>query len=94
MNFDRKTKLTSMALFLLLTLSVPALVRAAKTGAECSACHTVYSELTPFGQQFKLRDCTLGELNAEIRQITNLQHKLGHQSFLTGIKYQQTNRGV
>src|SRR3989338_5206333 len=43
--------------------AVPSFAR--QTGMECSSCHTVYPELTPFGRQFKLRGYTLGELNAE-----------------------------
>ncbi|MCY0853305.1 cytochrome C [Cupriavidus sp. D39] len=34
---------------------------ARQTGLNCSACHTVYPELTPFGRKFKLTGYTLGE---------------------------------
>lgn len=33
--------------------AVPSMGR--QTGMQCSACHTVFPELTPFGRQFKLR---------------------------------------
>lgn len=57
-------------LFLIAYLLLPSVAQAVpsfarQTGMECSACHTVYPELTPFGRQFKLRGYTLGELNAE-----------------------------
>ena len=57
-------------LFLVAYLLLPSVAQAVpsfarQTGAECSSCHTVYPELTPFGRQFKLRGYTLGELNAE-----------------------------
>jgi len=57
-------------LFLIAYLLTPSVAQAVpsfarQTGMECSACHTVYPELTPFGRQFKLRGYTLGELNAE-----------------------------
>ncbi len=57
-------------LFLIAYLLLPSLAQAVpsfarQTGMECSSCHTVYPELTPFGRQFKLRGYTLGELNAD-----------------------------
>lgn len=38
--------------------AIPSFAR--QTGMPCSACHTVFPELTPFGRQFKLRGYTLG----------------------------------
>ncbi|MBI1424286.1 MAG: hypothetical protein GC149_12520 [Gammaproteobacteria bacterium] len=38
--------------------AIPSFAR--QTGMQCSACHTVFPELTPFGRQFKLRGYTLG----------------------------------
>src|SRR5213595_1616356 len=34
---------------------------ARQTGLNCSSCHTIYPELTPFGRKFKLGGYTLGE---------------------------------
>jgi hypothetical protein len=53
-------------LFLLLSSSILAHqayalpLFARQTGMECSACHTTFPELTPFGRQFKLSGYTLG----------------------------------
>ena len=37
--------------------AVPSLAR--QTGMQCSGCHTIFPELTPFGRQFKLRGYSL-----------------------------------
>lgn len=65
-----KLKSTLLTTNLVIFATLPSLAQAVpsfarQTGMECSACHTVYPELTPFGRQFKLRGYTLGELNAE-----------------------------
>ena len=39
--------------------AVPSFAR--QTGMDCSACHTSFPELTPFGRNFKLSGYTLGE---------------------------------
>ena len=39
--------------------AVPSFAR--QTGMDCSACHTSFPELTPFGREFKLNGYTLGE---------------------------------
>ena len=57
---DRKYRRILAAVFLLMSwilavpdaLAVPSMGR--QTGFECSRCHTVFPELTPFGRQFKL----------------------------------------
>ncbi len=53
--------ITALAVSLLLPLSkaraVPSFAR--QTGMECSACHTVFLELTPFGRSFKVRGYTM-----------------------------------
>lgn len=43
----------SLALSISPAHAVPSMGR--QTGMQCSACHTVFPELTPFGRQFKLR---------------------------------------
>jgi hypothetical protein len=45
-------------------LAVPSFAR--QTGLACSACHTIFPELTPFGREFKLNGYVLDNL----RQIT------------------------
>jgi hypothetical protein len=50
--------------FALLVLMLPANVLAVpsfarQTGVECSGCHTVFLELTPFGRSFKVRGYTM-----------------------------------
>ena len=50
--------------------AVPSMAR--QTGMECSACHTVFPELTPFGRQFKLRGFTLGTALDNKRFPSNL----------------------
>ncbi|MGE5174718.1 MAG: hypothetical protein ACM3MD_12910, partial [Betaproteobacteria bacterium] len=65
MNRNRHIKsliaITILAVSLLLPLSkaraVPSFARQA--GMECSACHTVFLELTPFGRSFKVRGYTM-----------------------------------
>jgi len=46
--------------------AVPSFAR--QTGMSCSACHTVFPELTPFGREFKLN----GYVIDNIRQIKNI----------------------
>ena len=46
-------------------LAVPSMVR--QTGYECSRCHTVFPELTPFGRQFKLRAYSMSSAKWDAR---------------------------
>lgn len=63
-----KTILSAGGLFASLLLAsipahaVPSFMR--QTGAECTACHVSFPELTPFGRQFKLLGYTLGTRQA------------------------------
>ncbi|MDD5643722.1 MAG: hypothetical protein PHX53_18875, partial [Syntrophales bacterium] len=54
-----------IALILLFTttksLAVPSFKR--QTGMSCTACHTVWPELTPFGRHFKLTGYTMSKSN-------------------------------
>lgn len=50
--------------------AVPSMAR--QTGMQCSACHTVFPELTPFGRQFKLRGFTMGTALKDRRFPANL----------------------
>ena len=60
------------ALFTLLLISrnavaVPSMAR--QTGMQCSGCHTVFPELTPFGRQFKLRAYSMSAPKADDASI-------------------------
>jgi len=55
-------RLAALALFLMPAApayAIPSYAR--QTGAECSACHTVYPQLTAFGRQFKMSGYTDGD---------------------------------
>ena len=47
--------------------AVPSMAR--QTGMQCSACHTVFPELTPFGRQFKLRAYSMSSPKADDASI-------------------------
>lgn len=48
--------------------AVPSMAR--QTGMECSGCHTVFPELTPFGRQFKLRAFTMSSDKWDQKPLT------------------------
>ena len=61
-----------LAVFTLLLISfnaaaIPSMAR--QTGMQCSACHTVFPELTPFGRQFKLRGYSMSAPKADDASI-------------------------
>ena len=63
---------TWLALFTLPLISfnaaaVPSMAR--QTGMQCSGCHTVFPELTPFGRQFKLRAYSMSTPKADDASI-------------------------
>lgn len=47
--------------------AVPSMAR--QTGMQCSGCHTVFPELTPFGRQFKLRGYSMSTPKADDASI-------------------------
>lgn len=62
--------------------AVPSFAR--QTGLECSSCHTVFPQLTPFGRQFKLLGYTLSD--AEEGEGKPLPVSAGVQISYTSIK--------
>ena len=56
-----------IALFAAPSLAVPSFAR--QTGMSCSACHTVFPELTPFGREFKLNGYVLDNIK-QVNGIT------------------------
>ncbi|MBI3345101.1 MAG: cytochrome C [Gammaproteobacteria bacterium] len=62
MSHHHAKAISLWALLLLLSSNahaVPSFAR--QTGLECSSCHTVFPQLTPFGRQFKLGGYTLSD---------------------------------
>ena len=57
-------------------LAIPSFAR--QTGVECSGCHTVYPQLTPFGRQFKLNGYTMGDAPIYEKLSASLQGSFTH----------------
>lgn len=71
-------------------VAVPSFAR--QTGMTCSACHTVFPELTAFGRQFKLRGYTLESQSGNQEFPYNLPLTVGLQSGITSIS--DPNKGA
>jgi hypothetical protein len=57
MEFARMFVLSALCVIPWVSQAVPSYSR--QTGMDCSACHTAFPQLTPFGRQFKLQGYTL-----------------------------------
>jgi len=54
-------------------LAIPSFAR--QTGLSCSACHTVFPELTSFGRQFKLNGYTMTNIKTIVQKETSSKSK-------------------
>lgn len=77
-----------LGLFSMPAFAIPSFAR--QTGVPCSACHTVFPELTAFGRQFKLRGYTLGSQLSSKPLPYRLPLALGLQLGNTEVKDQHT----
>lgn len=59
--------LFSLQLMSFNAIAVPSMAR--QTGMQCSGCHTVFPELTPFGRQYKLRAYSMSTPKADDASI-------------------------
>lgn len=83
-SFSLRGKLAILSLGVLFTfllgvpdnaMAVPSFAR--QTGLACSACHTVFPELTSFGRQFKLNGYTLTNIKTIAQKETTKNDKSG-----------------
>ena len=67
LRFATWSALLTLALISFNAGAVPSMAR--QTGMQCSGCHTVFPELTPFGRQFKLRGYSMSTPKADDASI-------------------------